>query len=46
MLTLRKLYEQSTDASYKAAIAKAAEWAGWEHEATREIMASIERLAA
>lgn len=44
MLTLRKLYESSTDPAYRAAICIAAEWAGWEAEATREVMASIEAL--
>lgn len=45
MLTLRKLFDGSTDPAYRAAIETVAQWVGWNHEATRAIMATIERLA-
>ena len=44
MLTLKGLYDRSSDPAYRAAIEIAAQWAGWQAECTRELMESIERL--
>jgi len=44
MMTLRNLFDGSSDPKYRAAVAQVAKWCGWEAPVTREIMETIERL--